>query len=68
MTRKDYIAIAAALSLERPALTLEQYAMAPDWDRGTFDEWNTIVLRFAGMLAADNPRFDRAKFLTACGV
>lgn len=56
MTRKDYELIAATIRRttgEGPSPTVVQ----------------TIVSRaFADALAADNPRFDRARFLAACGV
>lgn len=30
--------------------------------------WHILVQRFADELAAENPRFDRERFLRACGV
>lgn len=32
-----------------------------------YNRWLSMVKRFALMLEADNPNFDRAKFLWACG-
>lgn len=39
-------------------------------DRDLFSQSEVLgmALRLADMLQADNPRFDRAKFLSACGV
>lgn len=35
---------------------------------GSFDAVHVIALALADYYAAANPRFDRARFLTACGV
>lgn len=37
------------------------------WERGAYDQWHTVTLAIAGVLAADNPRFDPARFLVAAG-
>jgi len=58
MSKKDYVAVARAV------------------DRNIEDEGNDdaykascrLAERLADVFAADNPRFDRAKFLAACGV
>jgi hypothetical protein len=57
MTRKDYVVIAAALrrSLERSPLADST---------GVID----AALAMADALAGTNPRFDRSRFLKACGV
>lgn len=55
MTRKDYILIAAALK--------QAYDHMPD-----SCVHNMYVDYIADALAQDNPRFDRARFLAACGV
>ena len=68
MTRKDYIAFAAMLKTERGAhFDSVPYDQMTEWQNGTYDQWNTIALNLAGVLAQDNPRFDRARFLAACG-
>jgi hypothetical protein len=57
MTRKDYEAIAA---------TIKQHA-APH--NGQHLSWfKSLAVDVAEIMAADNPRFDRARFLKACGV
>ena len=65
MTRKDYVAIAAAIALTR------------DYIARTEPEENQIDMRdgaalaaehIANVMAQDNPRFDRQRFLKACGV
>lgn len=63
MTKKDYIKIAAVFT--------DYQAMAENMPaNGGWRETASTELanRLANMLAQDNPRFDRARFLTACGV
>lgn len=62
MTKKDYIAIAKVLADNRR-------------NHATYDAQSMAVVRctdvasdMADMLARDNSRFDRARFLAACGV
>ena len=57
MTRKDYVLIAAALLTQRPGR--ESYTMS---------QWLCDVQVICNALAQDNPRFDRERFLKACGV
>ena len=64
MTRKDYIKIARAISN-----TPDGYA----WRLEEQKDAVTIALRgltyeLADILAEDNPRFDRAIFIEACGL
>lgn len=64
MTRKDYVNLAEAL---RRSYTLAPVAGGIDaesWKRGVYD----AVLQVSTVLAQDNPRFDRARFLAAAGV
>jgi hypothetical protein len=53
MTRKDYVMIADAIG---------GMTYLSETDRAT------IAHDFADQLINTNPRFDRARFLTACGV
>jgi len=53
MTRKDYVAIANAISIE------SQFG-----DKATA---KAIAESLASVLKADNARFDKDKFITACG-
>ena len=55
MTRKDYVLLAAAI------------ASADCYDDGELIG-PAVVQAIADALAQDNPRFDRDRFLTACGV
>ena len=54
MTNKDYEALAYELRAV-PSL-------------GEWNTWIGCVIAVARVLARDNPRFDRGKFLKACGV
>lgn len=67
MTRKDYIAIARVLKNEQPC-TLDEYSNVSAQQRGCYDEWGTVCIAMASMLQLDNARFDRERFLAACGV
>ena len=59
MTRKDYERIASVIANVRREF------------RGVEDGMNAsrdIAVFLAGRLANDNPRFDRGRFLQACGI
>jgi hypothetical protein len=55
MTRKDYQLIAEVLNYSLDAI-IDDMAL------------EALASNFADELALDNPRFDRARFLAACGV
>ena len=59
MTRKDYQAIAHVINNNRI-----------DFEEGEdgYVVLNLVSHHLAHYMAQDNPNFDRAKFLTACGV
>lgn len=57
MTRKDYCLIADVLA---------DYTQA--YNDGEDIEPRNVAHMFAAALADTNPRFDRARFLAACGV
>jgi hypothetical protein len=57
MTRKDYILIAAAIK-----------AVNRSHDSSVVNGIRWTAERIADVLARDNPRFDRERFLTAAGV
>lgn len=73
MTKKDYIAIAAtiagaAYTVERDA---DGNALVPTdvaFGQGTRNAREIIATDLADIFAADNPHFNRAKFLDACGI
>jgi len=59
MTRKDYVMIAETLRINRR-----------DFNEGEDGLMllNILAHQFANSLEEDNPRFDRHRFLDACGV
>jgi hypothetical protein len=62
MTRKDFEMIASTLKNSR--FGDDEDPLSP----GAEAQWSTTCLAFASMLASTNPRFDRARFLAACGM
>lgn len=56
MTKKDYVAVAAAIRAEGEQVGACSMTIA------------CIAARIARVFANDNPNFDRERFLTACGV
>jgi hypothetical protein len=63
MTRKDYVLIAAAL---RDTLLID--CPTQEYLMGAKAAARSAAFRIADALGRDNPRFDRERFLTACGV
>lgn len=55
MTRKDYVALARAIhgAQPEPAASIE------------LKQWERVWYRIADVLEADNPRFDRQRFIDA---
>lgn len=74
MTRKDYVAFAGLLARLPETLALEGLEVDPIDIRETDDETTMLATRrwvavhIADLFAADNNRFDRARFLKACGL
>lgn len=72
MTRKDYIATAEIIA--QFVRDLDRDALTTTTDRGLAIlsgervATQTLAHRLADMFAADNARFDRARFLKACGL
>lgn len=61
MTRKDYIILARVLKKSKPDFH-------PQLRGALIDGWARICKEISAALDVDNPRFDRARFLQACGV
>jgi hypothetical protein len=61
MTRKDYIRFAAMFKVARVATVPNGFLTPDQITKG-------IINATADIFAADNERFDRARFLKACGV
>lgn len=60
MTKKDYIKFAEAFADESHAIA------AADDETTPWDVWQSMLTRITSILASDNERFDRARFLAAC--
>lgn len=58
MSRKDYVLLAQALKCATPLPSDGEKAMTI---------WNGTVACVTRALEGENPRFDRGKFLKACG-
>ena len=66
MTRKDYKALAKAIANAK-AREIDLGATGRDLAIVGF-ALESVVREIATVLAEDNPRFDRDKFITACGL
>lgn len=62
MTRKDYVLIAGVLKAGR------DYASAFAAPHARVAHYDELATRMADALASTNPRLDRERFLSACGV
>ncbi|MCE5292966.1 MAG: hypothetical protein LLG14_27535 [Nocardiaceae bacterium] len=67
MTKKDFELIAAVFAnlLREP---IHPDCDDPEAEQGAIDGIRTAAVNLADALATTNPRFDRARFLQACGV
>lgn len=63
LSRKHYTAVADVF-----APRLVNAPTGTDWDFGYTCAAKAIANDLADIFAADNPAFDRARFLAACGV
>lgn len=66
MTRKDYVALAAAFRAKRPVPTMANHYTRVAYASHCI-QWRHDVKAIVDVLAADNPRFDQDKFLLAAG-
>lgn len=64
MTKKDYEVIAGVFYKE----FLELGGTGKPYNIGRADEWRTLTILMASNLALHNPKFNKTKFLTACGL
>lgn len=63
MSKKDYTRLAQALKDSKPSML----QAGPNYYNGVIQTWNNTVETLAMTLQADNPRFNRDRFLAACG-
>ena len=66
MTKKDYTAIADVLAQRKRVLDIAGKD-TPD-ATARLAELNSVAYQLSHMMAQDNPRFNRERFLTACGL
>ena len=64
-SKRDYVAIARAIKAERIAATTMHDGA---YQTGMLFSCSRIEQALADYFASDNPRFDRSRFLEACGV
>ena len=67
MTRKDYVALARALSLTKPKHDDGKRPAGHGHLHGARSQWEHDLTVVCNALEADNPRFDRTRFLEAAG-
>lgn len=63
MTRKDFVLIADTLKATKPFSSARVMV-----NMDALLAWRATAEAMADALARTNPQFDRARFLTACGV
>lgn len=72
MTKKHFEGIARVLRDDRAFTeagnSSNDYTLMSTWQKGAYDQFNTLVLNLTDYLATQNPNFDRARFLKAAGV
>lgn len=69
MSKKHHNAIALAIRTARPSVKLTRGVMEEKYAAVGMDAaCDFIAYDLAEFLAEDNAKFDRTKFLTACGV
>lgn len=66
MTRKDYERMARMIR-DRLAI-IRKMDGDSEWRRGAFDALALLARDYADDAERDNPRFDRKRFMTACGL
>jgi len=66
MTKKDYILLARVLNEDKSRLETDANISA-NTQAAALTELSIITGKIAYTLQQDNPRFNRAKFLQACG-
>lgn len=64
MTRKDYELIAAGINRSQMVKGLIKAAAKRD---AALEAIRLVAIDLASSLAVENPRFDRARFMSACG-
>ena len=68
MTKKDYTAIADVLATRRAAIITANRQGNDDIASQKIAEIDEIAHQLAQVMQQDNPRFEGARFLAACGL
>lgn len=75
MTKKDYELIANGLRIGKPSRNINPYPIEARGQEiinvyayGKNNAWNNACKTLADFLATDNPKFNKNKFLKACGI
>ena len=68
MTRKNYIAFAEAVATYGHRWMDEEHLENSPWRLAQEQSQNNFADAIADVLATDNPRFNRSKFMTACAL
>lgn len=67
MTRKDYEKLSQMIR-NRLSVIRKMDTTDSDWYRGAFDGLLMLARDYADDFERDHPRFDRQRFLDACGL
>ena len=67
MTKKDYELIASEIEFAKINFVDNATGDKP-YDNGKYDTWYVMAINLATTLKNNNPKFDRERFLEACGV
>lgn len=62
LTRKDFKAVAEIIAQRKPSFTTSRE------DIGKMTACRYLAIDLADYFAAQNPRFDRSRFMQACGL
>ena len=72
MTRKEYVQFSRMMRDLKPTTDAQAeegvYCISGDSFTGAARLWSITVHAITNEFSADNPRFDRERFLLACGV
>lgn len=70
MTKKDYELIAQALWTAKPSWDNApyEYNMNDIYKTGRINAWDNTCKTICGFFESNNPKFNRSKFLQACGL
>jgi hypothetical protein len=68
MTKQDYIALAAVLNTAKPVFTGDKDSMEYMYYEFCHQQWVSDVRAITEACAKGNPKFNKGKFIAACGI